>query len=285
MRTPKELGEEIARLRHEQKLTQRALAERLHVTDKAVSRWERGLGYPDFQLLDSLCRALDVPAEQLLFGKTQAEQKAPGDEIGTAPEAAEAGQHESLAAVYADAEKAYRSRLRRRRLVAAGVLALLLGAFLLYRAILQPRVRQSLSGTYTPPNGAPVAVQVELEGRLYSFLLRDRLYYGGTVSIREEDGGALLFSRRFVARDHAEGMDAIGLLHDFEDALHCSAFVYRPEQNEFGTLDFWLSPDCAKLWIARNDALPGELLAAADPDVDVTRFRERCLIHMPEQSP
>lgn len=43
MRTPKELGREIARLRHEQKLTQKALAERLHVTDKAVSRWERGL--------------------------------------------------------------------------------------------------------------------------------------------------------------------------------------------------------------------------------------------------
>lgn len=281
MRTPKELGEEIARLRHGQKLTQRALAERLHVTDKAVSRWERGLGYPDFQLLDSLCRALDVPAEQLLFGKEPPEAASASQ--AALPEAE--AQAQSLAAVYADAEKAYRARLRRRWAVAAAVLALLLGALLLYRALLQPRVRQSLSGTYTPPNGAPVAVQVELEGRLHSFLLRDRLYYGGTVSIREANGGALLFSRRFVAKDHAEGMDAIGLLHAFDEAFHCSAFVYRPAQNEFGILDFWLSRDCSKLWIARNDALPGELLAAADPDVDVTRFRERCLIHMPEHSP
>ena len=278
MRTPKELGEEIARLRHGQKLTQKALADRLHVTDKTVSRWERGLGYPDFQLLDSLCRALDVPAEQLLFGK-EAREAAPASQAALSEGEA---QGQSLAAVYADAEKAYRARLRRRWAVAAAVLALLLGAFLLYRAIFQPRVRQTLSGTYTPPNGTPVSVQVELEGRLHSFLLREQRYYGGTLEIRAEDGGELLFSRRFVAKDYTEGMDAIGLLHVFDEAFHCSAFVYRPELNKFGILDFWLSEDCSKLWITRNDALPGEVLAATDPDVDPERFRERCRVHTAE---
>ena len=40
-------GAFIAAARKEKNMTQKALAERLHVTDKAVSRWERGLGYPD----------------------------------------------------------------------------------------------------------------------------------------------------------------------------------------------------------------------------------------------
>ena len=43
----KKFGNFIAQARREQKLTQAQLAQRLHVTDKAVSRWERGLGFPD----------------------------------------------------------------------------------------------------------------------------------------------------------------------------------------------------------------------------------------------
>ena len=45
MLSPREFGALIAELRHEKQLTQRALAEQLHVTDKAVSRWERGVSH------------------------------------------------------------------------------------------------------------------------------------------------------------------------------------------------------------------------------------------------
>ena len=40
-------GEQISRLRKQKNLTQRQLAEQLHVTDKAVSKWERGVNFPD----------------------------------------------------------------------------------------------------------------------------------------------------------------------------------------------------------------------------------------------
>ena len=48
------IGGVIFRLRRERGLTQRELAERLHVTDKAVSKWERGQGCPDVSLLTAL---------------------------------------------------------------------------------------------------------------------------------------------------------------------------------------------------------------------------------------
>lgn len=47
-------------------LTQKDLAARLHVTDKAVSKWERGLSYPDVTLLEPLAEALDLGVEELM---------------------------------------------------------------------------------------------------------------------------------------------------------------------------------------------------------------------------
>lgn len=51
-------------------LTQAQLAERLHVTDKAVSRWERGVGLPDINLLEPLALALDVSLTELIRSET-----------------------------------------------------------------------------------------------------------------------------------------------------------------------------------------------------------------------
>ena len=62
----KELGQFIAGLRKEKQMTQAELAERLHVTDKAVSRWERGVGYPDINTLEPLADALGVTLTELM---------------------------------------------------------------------------------------------------------------------------------------------------------------------------------------------------------------------------
>lgn len=51
-------GSFVAQLRKERGLTQKELAQRLHVTDKAVSKWETGRGFPDLKLLDRPWRSL-----------------------------------------------------------------------------------------------------------------------------------------------------------------------------------------------------------------------------------
>lgn len=61
-------GNFIARQRRQLGMTQRELAERLHVTDRAVSKWERGCSYPDVTLLEPLAAALEVSVEELLTG-------------------------------------------------------------------------------------------------------------------------------------------------------------------------------------------------------------------------
>lgn len=62
----KRLGAFIAERRKELGLTQALLAEQLYVTDKAISRWERGIGLPDISNIEALAVALDVSLVELL---------------------------------------------------------------------------------------------------------------------------------------------------------------------------------------------------------------------------
>lgn len=61
-------AETIRRLREGRGLTQRALAEAVGVTDKAVSKWESGRGLPDVSLIEGLAVALGVSVAELLTG-------------------------------------------------------------------------------------------------------------------------------------------------------------------------------------------------------------------------
>lgn len=61
-------GKLIRFLRQKQNLTQLALAEKINVSDKTISKWERGCGAPDISLLPLLSEALSVDMESLLKG-------------------------------------------------------------------------------------------------------------------------------------------------------------------------------------------------------------------------
>ena len=62
------VGELIAYLRMEKGLTQKALADALHISDRTISKWERAAGSPDVSLLPALCSQLGIPVDQLLAG-------------------------------------------------------------------------------------------------------------------------------------------------------------------------------------------------------------------------
>lgn len=69
-----EFGQAVAKRRHELGLTQRQLAEMLHVSDKAVSKWECGRGFPEFSIIGPLAKALDIPASSLICAPSSSGQ-------------------------------------------------------------------------------------------------------------------------------------------------------------------------------------------------------------------
>ena len=63
------IGKFIRTLRKDVGLTQKELAEKLGITDRAISKWERGLGCPDISLLESVANILNVSILELLKGE------------------------------------------------------------------------------------------------------------------------------------------------------------------------------------------------------------------------
>lgn len=59
-------GAFVAQCRKDKKMTQAELAAKLNVTDKAISRWERGLGFPDINTIEPLAAALEISVAELM---------------------------------------------------------------------------------------------------------------------------------------------------------------------------------------------------------------------------
>ena len=73
------IGRLIYSLRKENNMTQLQLASLLNVSDKAVSKWERGLGRPDLSLLPQLSKIFNVDIEKLLSGQLDANKALAGN--------------------------------------------------------------------------------------------------------------------------------------------------------------------------------------------------------------
>ena len=63
------IGKFIAECRKEKKLTQMQLAEKIGITDKAISKWERGIAMPDTSVMLELCDILSINVNELLNGE------------------------------------------------------------------------------------------------------------------------------------------------------------------------------------------------------------------------
>jgi len=86
----KKIGDYIYLLRKAKNLTQKDLADQLGVTDKAVSKWERGAGYPDISILRPLSDVLGTSINELLEGETlEASETTSKEELDNALEYAD----------------------------------------------------------------------------------------------------------------------------------------------------------------------------------------------------
>ena len=72
----KEIGRTISTHRKALGLTQMQLAAQLQVSNRTVSKWENGDGFPDISLLPGLAAALDITIDELLTGEVPAQKPA-----------------------------------------------------------------------------------------------------------------------------------------------------------------------------------------------------------------
>jgi len=117
-----QLGAFVAENRKALGLTQRELADRLHVTDKAVSKWERGLSYPDVTLLEPLADVFHLSLTELV-SCARHEESADGT-------AREEQPMKDLMEISTDNTAAERKK-KRRWIAALGAVCLILAAVLL----------------------------------------------------------------------------------------------------------------------------------------------------------
>ena len=80
----KTFGEMISSLRKEKNMTQNDLAEKMNVTDKAVSKWESHLSCPDVNSIPKLAEILGVSMEELLNAQTKQENSKVDDIVNIA---------------------------------------------------------------------------------------------------------------------------------------------------------------------------------------------------------
>ena len=65
----KKIGNLIYKLRKDKNMTQKQIADLMNISDKTISKWERGLGCPDISLLPELSQILGVSIDQILSGQ------------------------------------------------------------------------------------------------------------------------------------------------------------------------------------------------------------------------
>ena len=73
------IGNLIYELRVARNMTQKQLAERLCISDKSVSKWERGGGFPDLALLPDIAQVFDIRLEDLLRGEIDTNDRTGGN--------------------------------------------------------------------------------------------------------------------------------------------------------------------------------------------------------------
>lgn len=75
----KKIGKLILELRKDKNMTQKQLADLMNISDKTISKWERGLGCPDISLLPDLAQILGVNVDKILEGEINSNELVGGN--------------------------------------------------------------------------------------------------------------------------------------------------------------------------------------------------------------
>lgn len=173
-------GAFIAQRRRELDLTQRDLAEALHLTDKAVSKWERGLSYPDVTLLEPLAEKLELTVGELMACRVGA----------LAPETGKEEPMETLMTISKDTVR----RERRRswgRLIGVLVLVLVTAIVIGYSMLFVSEAREDFIVLTETVDGADY-IYVEENGHLLKLECCDTVDLDG-IQLENEWGEQQLF--------------------------------------------------------------------------------------------
>lgn len=227
------LGNFIGGERRSLGLTQKDLAARLHVTDKAVSKWERGMSYPDVTLLEPLAGALDLTVEELMACRRQAVK----------------GEEETMQNLLDISRDSVRKERRRswKRLAAVLVLLAITAAVVAWTQIMVTEdVRDTLMLMETVDSVDYVYIEGE-EGRLIKLKCGDGVNIDG-VQLADQAGDKQIFqiSCRYsrltregtVTALEATGNYSLGGIMDAqmdegEGPLFGLSMVYRKSENYY----------------------------------------------------
>lgn len=171
--TPSLLGEFIASKRKELSLSQQELGDLLHVSPSAVSRWERGIGYPDINTIEPLANALNISIENLMTaGKS---------------DSSPVKQTISVANSQLTAQK----RFYKRNLIVFSIVSLLIIITSILCFCPLPRsVHKDVSGYYYPASFTGAEVSAKVDGYLLHYLFKsDELHLKITTCFPDNSEG------------------------------------------------------------------------------------------------
>ena len=233
-------GSFIAKLRRERKMTQQELAGQLHVTDRAVSKWERGLSYPDVTLLEPLAAALGTGVETLLTGQT----------TETAPTETESAALRSVLAISGEER-----RQRRRRMTRCAVLAavlVLVGALL---AAMQHNGRLLVGERSVSPDGAMTMTVYRTSLLGGGFAVESSSPLPWTAYCRHCRHSSVRLATQHQLDNRVTGIESLQWSADGRYLLLC------------GTTSNTCAPSYVKVWDLTAD---GEDSAVRELDIDVS---------------
>lgn len=188
-------GALIGAVRKEKNMTQKELAALLHVSDRAVSKWERGAGFPDVSLLEPLAEALDLTVLDLLRGERTEETDV----------------HKAVA----EALDAFQEKQRQtrkyvlREILRVLVFLLVFGGIVLTISPIHRKVDQTITAGVYVDGVLAAYTDVEMQGEV-SYLLSGRRKYWGRFAIGCVEWTCREGASVSIAIDKKEGERGVG---------------------------------------------------------------------------